>query len=99
MNRRAFVSIIRMRAGHSSLKTSSSRFNIVSTAECKCGDGLQMEERIFWDRKPYEDERAKMMDILSEKSKKRIPKFSYRPLKATGKKICERRLLLHTKNS
>jgi hypothetical protein len=32
MNRRVFVSINRMRAGHSSLKASLSRFNIVSTA-------------------------------------------------------------------
>jgi hypothetical protein len=30
-----------MRAGHTSLKTSLNRFNIVSMAECECGDGLQ----------------------------------------------------------
>jgi hypothetical protein len=47
MNRRAFVSINHMRAGHNSLKVSLNRFNIVSTAECECGDGLQMEEHIF----------------------------------------------------
>jgi hypothetical protein len=41
MNRRAFVSINRMRVGHTSLKASLNRFNIVSTAECECGDGLQ----------------------------------------------------------
>jgi hypothetical protein len=34
-----------MRAGHSSLKASLNRFNIVSTAECECGDGLQTEAR------------------------------------------------------
>jgi hypothetical protein len=38
-----------MRAGHSSHKESLNRINIVSTAECECGDGLQMEEHIFWD--------------------------------------------------
>jgi hypothetical protein len=86
-----------MRAGHSSVKASLHRFNIVSTAECECGDRLQMEEYtrwfkydrdlcglfthksvpvifespcIFWDCKLYEDQRAKMMDILSENSKK-----------------------------
>jgi hypothetical protein len=58
----------------------------VSTAECGCGDRLQMEEHIFWDCKLYEDQRATMMDILSENSKKRIPKVSYRALKARGKK-------------
>jgi hypothetical protein len=37
MNRRAFVSINRMREGHASLKA--------TTAECKRVDGLQTEER------------------------------------------------------
>jgi hypothetical protein len=74
MNRRAFVSINRMRAGHTSLKASLNRFNIVSTAECECGDGLQTEEHIFWDCKRYEDQRATMMDILSENSNKEYPK-------------------------
>jgi hypothetical protein len=34
-----------------------------------CGAGLQREEHIFWDYKLYEDQRATMMDILSENSK------------------------------
>jgi hypothetical protein len=34
MNRLAFMSINRMRAGHSCLKASLSRFNIVSTVQC-----------------------------------------------------------------
>jgi hypothetical protein len=59
-----------MRAGHTSLKESLSRFNIVSTVECECGDGLQTEEHIFWDCKLYEDQGATMMDILSENCKK-----------------------------
>jgi hypothetical protein len=42
MKRLAFVSN-RMRARHSSLKASLSRFNNVSTAECECGEGLQTE--------------------------------------------------------
>jgi hypothetical protein len=41
INCHAFVSVNRKRAGCSSYKTSLSRFNIVSTAECECGDGLQ----------------------------------------------------------
>jgi hypothetical protein len=57
------------RAGHSSLKASLNRFNTVSTAECECGDWLQEEKHIFWDCKLYEDQRATMMDILSENSK------------------------------
>jgi hypothetical protein len=48
--------------------------NIVSTAECECGDGPQTEENIFWDCKLYEDKRATMMDILSGNSKKEYPK-------------------------
>jgi hypothetical protein len=87
------VSINGMRACHCSLKASLGRFNIVPTAKRECGDGLQTEEHIFWDCKLYED-------MLSENSKKkRKPKVSYRALKAKGKKICARRLLLHTQNS
>jgi hypothetical protein len=59
-----------MRAGHSRLKESLSRFNIVFTAECECGDGLQTEEHIFWDCKWYDDQRATMMDILSQNCKR-----------------------------
>jgi hypothetical protein len=73
MNHHAFVSINCMRAGHTSLQVSLNRFNIVSTAECECADGLQMEELIFWDCKLYEDQRATMMDILFENSKKENP--------------------------
>jgi hypothetical protein len=46
MNRRAFLSINRIRAGHSSIKASLSIFKIVSMAECKCGDDLKTEEHI-----------------------------------------------------
>jgi hypothetical protein len=46
---------------------------LVTTAECECGDGLQTEEHIFWDCKLYEDQKAKMMGILSENSKKEYP--------------------------
>jgi hypothetical protein len=45
----------------------------VSTAECECGDGLQTEEHIFWDCKPYEDQRE-TMNILFENSEKEYPK-------------------------
>jgi hypothetical protein len=35
----------------------------------RMGDGLQTEDHIFWDCKLYEDQRAAMMDILSENRK------------------------------
>jgi predicted RNA-binding protein with PUA-like domain len=47
MNRRDFLSINPMRAGHFSLKASLSRFDIVPMAECECGDKLRTEEHIF----------------------------------------------------
>jgi hypothetical protein len=71
----------------------------VSMAECECGDGLQTEEHIVWDCKRYEEQRATMRDILSESSKKRISSVSYRALKARGKVISARRLLLHKQHS
>jgi hypothetical protein len=70
INRCAFVSIICMRTGHSSLKASLSRIKILFMTECECGDGLQTEEHIFWDCKLYEDQGATMMDILPENKKK-----------------------------
>jgi hypothetical protein len=74
MNHRAFVSINHITAEHTSLKASLNRFNIVSTAECEWGDGLQMEEHVFWDCKRYEDQQETMMDILSQNSKTEYPK-------------------------
>jgi hypothetical protein len=62
------------RAGHSSLKASLSRFNIVSTAECECGDELQAEKHIFWGCKRYEEQGATVMDTLSENCKTEYPK-------------------------
>jgi hypothetical protein len=66
------VSINRMTAGHSSLKASLSRFNIVSTAECewRAANG----KHVFWDCKLYGDQRATVMEIMSENSKKVYPK-------------------------
>jgi hypothetical protein len=63
-----------MRAGHTNLKASLNKCNIVSTGECKCGDGLQTEERIFWVCNLYEDQRATMMASLSKSRKKDYPK-------------------------
>jgi hypothetical protein len=88
MNRRAFVPINPMRAGHTSLKAGLSRFN-VSTAECECGDGLQTEEHVFWDCKLYEDQRATMMDILSENSNKEYPKSVTELLSLQEKDLCK----------
>jgi hypothetical protein len=71
-----------MRAGHSSLEASLSRFNIVSTAECECCDGLQTEEL-------YEDQRATVMDILSENRKKEYPKSVTELLRLGEKDLCK----------
>jgi hypothetical protein len=46
-----------------------------------------------------EDQRAKMMGILHENRKKEYPKSVTELLKARGKNICARRLLLHKQNS
>jgi hypothetical protein len=87
MNRRAFVSRNRMRAGHTSLKASLNRFNLVSTAECE--SGLKTEEHIFWDCNLYEDQRATMMDILSENCKKEYPKSVTELLKLEEKRFVQ----------
>jgi hypothetical protein len=94
-----FVSINRMRTGHSSLKASLSRINIVSAAECECDDGLQTEEHISWDCKLYEVQRATVTDILYKNSKKEYPKSVTELSSLWGKKFCAGRLLLHKQNS
>jgi hypothetical protein len=78
-----------MRAGHSGLKARLSRFNIVSTVECECGDRLQMEKHIFWDCKLYGDQRATMMDILLENSKKEYPKSVIELLRLEEKRFVQ----------
>jgi hypothetical protein len=78
-----------MTAGHSSLKASLSRFNIVSTAECECGDGLQTKEYIFWDYKLYEDKKATMMGSWSQNSKKGHPKSVTELLRLEEKKFLQ----------
>jgi hypothetical protein len=88
-DKNAFVLINRMRADHTSLKASLSRFNIVSTAECECGDGLQTEEHIFWNCKLDEDQRANMRDILSENSRKEYPKRVTELLKLEEKRFVQ----------
>jgi hypothetical protein len=51
------------------------------------GDSLQMKERIFWDCKLYDDQRATMMDILSENSKKEYPKSATELLRLEEKEL------------
>jgi Fe-S-cluster containining protein len=88
MKRRAFLSN-GVRAGHTTLKASLNRFNIVFTAECKCGDCLQTEEGTFRDSKRYEDQQATMMDILSENSKKEYLKPVTELLKLEENDLCK----------
>jgi hypothetical protein len=73
----------------------------VSTASCECGDRMQSEKHIFWDCKLYKEERATMINILFENSKKEYQKSVTELLRLVGekKKICARRLLLHEENS
>jgi hypothetical protein len=72
-NHCAYLSVNHMRADHSSLKASLSGLNIVPMAECECGDGMQTGECILWDCKLYEDQRATIMEILSENNKEEYP--------------------------
>jgi hypothetical protein len=88
-----------MRAGHFSLKACVSRFDIVSTAECKSDEGLQTEKHVYWDCKLHELQRATVMDILSEKSRKEYPKSITELLRLEEKEICAGRLLHHKQNS
>jgi hypothetical protein len=93
------MSINRIRAGHTSFKASLNRFNILSTAEWECGDGLQTEEHIFWDCKRYEEQRATMRDVFSENSRKESPKSVTELLSLEEQKNSAGPLLLHKRHS
>jgi hypothetical protein len=86
-----------MRGGHTILKASLNRYNIVSTVECECGDGLQLEEHIFWDCKLYEEQRATMIAIVSENKKRECPKSVTELLRQEEIRFVH--LLLHKQNS
>jgi hypothetical protein len=49
--------------------------------QANAGDGLQ----VFWDYKLYEDQRATVVDTLSENSKKEYPKSVTKLLRLEGK--------------
>jgi hypothetical protein len=51
--------------------------------------GLQTEEHIFWNCKLYEDQRATMMNILSENSKKEYPKSATELLRLEEKQFLQ----------
>jgi hypothetical protein len=68
-------------------------------AECECGDGLQTEEHIFWDDKLYEDQRATMMDILSENSKMEYRKSVTELLRLEEKRFVQGACYCINKNS
>jgi hypothetical protein len=61
----------------------------VSKAECECGDGLQTEEHTFCVYKLYEDQKATMMAILSESSKKECRKSVTELLKLEVKRLVQ----------
>jgi hypothetical protein len=85
MNRLAFMSVNRMRAGYTSLKANLIWFNILSTAECEC-DVLQTEEHIFWDCKRGEDQRGQWWTLCLRTAKKNTLNSV---IKARGKKILQ----------
>jgi hypothetical protein len=93
VNRLVFVSVNRMRAGHLSLKASLSRFSIVSTAECECGDRLR--KNMYARTVNCTRTKGQQWRIFCLRTAKTIPKVNYRGPKTRGKKICARRLLLH----
>jgi hypothetical protein len=70
MNRRVFMSINRVRTGHTSLKASLSRCIICSWLNANVMTSCKQRKLIFWDCKLYEEQKATMTDILSENSKK-----------------------------
>jgi hypothetical protein len=62
-------------------------FNTLAVSEV--GDGLQTEEHISCDCKLYENQRATMMGILSQNSKKEYPKSVSELLQLEEKRFVE----------
>jgi hypothetical protein len=79
--------VSRMRAGHSSLRASLSRLSLCPrlNANANVMTGCKLKNILSGTVKVYEDQRAKMMDILFENSKQQY-QVSYRALKVREKK-------------
>jgi hypothetical protein len=69
------------------LNKSPSDGRIIQSSYGSCGDGLQTEEHIFWDCKLHEDQRARVMGIFSDNSKKEYPKSVTELLRLVGKRF------------
>jgi hypothetical protein len=69
----------------------------VSTAEWECGKGLQTKEHIFWDCELCEDQKATMMEFVSENSNKGYPTSVTELLKLKKKYLYKASVNLETK--
>jgi hypothetical protein len=99
MKRLAFVSTKRMRAGHTSLKAKLNRFNIMSTAECECGDGLQTEEHYFLGLQTVRGPKGNNDWHSVWEQQKKYAKSVTELLRLEKKTISARRLLLRKQHS
>lgn len=70
--RRPIVSLIRLGSGHTSLKQSLARFNIIDSSECDCGQSKETPNYVFWQCHKYDDARKVLVEDLS-RLKKRPP--------------------------
>ncbi|CAG5096599.1 Protein of unknown function [Cotesia congregata] len=67
--RRPLVSINRLRSGHTSLKASLSKLNIVSSSRCPCDMDEETPDHIFWICPRFVSQRKKLRKALQKVSK------------------------------
>ena len=65
INRKAVVSINRIRCNHNSLNCSLNRFNIVKSDMCKCNESQDTPDHIFWQCRRFNRERRELVESLS----------------------------------
>ncbi|XP_044591447.1 uncharacterized protein LOC123269675 [Cotesia glomerata] len=66
LNRRAIVSINRLRSGHTSLKSSLARFGIVQSALCECGETDETPDHVFFQCSRFDAQRVDFLKVLTK---------------------------------
>lgn len=83
LNRRAIVTLNRLRSGHSSLLASLYRIGIVDSSLCSCGLGQENIDHILWNCSKYKDARTEFFKIF-RKNKIKVPTSSKECLSVTN---------------
>lgn len=68
LTRKTIVSLNHLRSGHTSLRSSLSRFKIVPSGRCPCGESDETPDHVFWQCTRFEPQRKEILDSLVKRN-------------------------------